>query len=167
MSNLPGNISPCILFVCMGNICRSPTAEAVFRHTLFAAECAGSFSCDSAGTHDYHVGDPPDPRTIAAAQRRGYDMSALRARQVELADFSRFTLIMAMDRANLAALQRLCPSSLHARVKLYGDMHEDFSGQDVPDPYYGGPAGFERVLDMAEAISPRLLEFLRAQTTDG
>ena len=147
----------------MGNICRSPTAEAVFRHTLFAAECAGSFGCDSAGTHDYHVGDPPDPRTIAAAQRRGYDMSALRARQVELADFSRFTLIMAMDRANLAALQRLCPSSLHARVKLYGDMHDDFSGQDVPDPYYGGPAGFERVLDLTEAAARVLIERWRRE----
>ena len=159
---LHGKSHSSVLFVCMGNICRSPTAEVVFRKTIVAAGSADNFDCDSAGTHDYHIGDAPDPRTIAAAKCRGYDMDSLRARQVEVADFTRFDLVLAMDRVNLAALQRLCPPLLHARVKLYGDMHDDFAGQDVPDPYYGGPAGFERVLDMAEAISPRLLEFLRA-----
>ena len=147
----------------MGNICRSPTAEAVFRQMAIADGGAAHFNCDSAGTHDYHTGDPPDPRAIAAAMRRGYDMSALRARQIDIADFGNFDLVLAMDRGNLAALHCLCPSSLRARVKLYGDMHDDYAGQDVPDPYYGGPVGFERVLDMAEAISPRLLEFLRTR----
>jgi protein-tyrosine phosphatase len=156
-----------VLFVCMGNICRSPTAEAVFRKTIAVADGAGAFDCDSAGTHNYHIGDAPDPRTITAAKRRGYDMDSLRARQVEIEDFSRFDLVLAMDRDNLAALQRLCPPLLRARVMLYGDMHDDYAGQDVPDPYYGGPAGFERVLNMAEAISPRLLEFLRTGAAGG
>lgn len=142
----------------MGNICRSPTAEAVFRHVVAGAGLAGRIDCDSAGTHDYHIGEPPDKRSIAAASRRGYDMTPLRARQVEVEDFSRFQYVLAMDRQNLAALKRLQPPSGVAHLQLYGDLHEDYNGQDVPDPYYGGASGFERVLDMAEAVSIRLLE---------
>ena len=146
----------------MGNICRSPTAEVVFRHLVAAAGLSERILCDSAGTHDYHIGDPPDRRSIAAASRRGYDMTSLRARQFAVADFSRFQFVLAMDRQNFAALKRLQPPSGAENLQLYGDLHEDYKGQDVPDPYYGGADGFERVLDMVEAVSIRLLETVRA-----
>jgi protein-tyrosine phosphatase len=151
----------------MGNICRSPTAEAVFRHAASAAGLSSLVYCDSAGTHNYHIGDPPDARSIAAARRRGYDMTPLRARQVGKADFSSFDLVLAMDRQNLLWLQRLQPSSAPAQLMLYGDLHPDFAGQDVPDPYYGGAAGFERVLDMAEAVSASLLARIRGGPAQG
>ena len=152
-----------VLFVCMGNICRSPTAEGVFRRVVEDAGLATVIDCDSAGTHDYHIGDAPDARTVAAARRRGYDLSRLRARQVEEADFARFDRVLAMDRGNLALLLRQCPPALRERVGLYADLHETFAGQDVPDPYYGGASGFERVLDMVEAVSAQLLARLRAE----
>ena len=147
----------------MGNICRSPTAEAVFRHAAAEAGLSSLVYCDSAGTHDYHIGDPPDARSIAAAKRRGYDMSSLRARQVSTVDFSSFDYVLAMDRQNLGLLQRLQPRGAPTVLMLYGDLHADFAGQDVPDPYYGGAAGFERVLDMTEQISQALLAKLRAE----
>jgi protein-tyrosine phosphatase len=147
----------------MGNICRSPTAEVVFRYVVRQSGMDDLISCDSAGTHDYHIGEPPDERTRNAAMKRGYDMSTLRARQVCIEDFTRFDHVLAMDRRNLDALARICPLSVRARLQLYSDMHEDYAGQDVPDPYYGGPGGFERVLDMVEAISTRLLERLRVE----
>lgn len=146
----------------MGNICRSPTAEAVFRGLLAKAGLDNVIHCDSAGTHDYHIGEAPDERSIAAGRRRGYDLASLRARQVGVADFARFSYVLAMDRQNLAALKCLQPNQSTARLMLYGDMHNHYAGQDVPDPYYGGVAGFERVLDMAEAISVSLLETIRA-----
>jgi protein-tyrosine phosphatase len=152
-----------VLFVCMGNICRSPTAEAVFRHVVTQSGLTALISCDSAGTHDYHIGEPPDQRTCQAALRRGYDMSALRARQVCVEDFTRFDRVLAMDRRNLDALVRMCPQAARKRLQLYSDLHENYAGQDVPDPYYGGSSGFERVLDMVEAISARLLERLRME----
>ena len=147
----------------MGNICRSPTAEAVFRHAAAQAGLSSLVYCDSAGTHDYHIGDPPDARSIDAAKRRGYDMASLRARQVSTVDFSSFDYVLAMDRQNLGLLQRLQPRGAPAVLMLYGDLHADFAGQDVPDPYYGGAAGFERVLDMTEQISQALLAKLRAE----
>ena len=145
----------------MGNICRSPTAEAVFRHFVVDAGLEKRIICDSAGTHDYHIGDAPDARSVKAAARRGYDMTALRARQVSAQDFHDFDWVLAMDSQNLSTLKRLAPRSARARLQLFGDLHADYAGQDVPDPYYGGAAGFERVLDMSEALARSLLAQLR------
>lgn len=146
-----------VLFVCMGNICRSPTAEGVFRRLV--AERAPGFDVeiDSAGTHDYHVGDPPDRRAVAAAARRGIDISSLRARVVEQEDFARFDLLIAMDRLNLATLVDRSPEQYRERVRLFLEFAPAIDEDDVPDPYYGGPVGFERVLDLAEEASSGLL----------
>lgn len=149
-----------ILFVCLGNICRSPTAEAVLR-ALAAREAPElPLEVDSAGTAAYHVGQPPDPRTRAAAARRGYDLSALRARTVEPGDFERFDLILAMDRENLQDLRRRAPSHAHERLRLFLEFAPD-APEDVPDPYYGGPNGFEEVLDLVETATRALLAHLR------
>ena len=150
-----------VLFVCMGNICRSPTAEAVFRHALRQAGLEQLIDCDSAGTHDYHVGDPPDPRAQRAAAQRGYDMSTLRGRQVDSRDFDEFDHILAMDHDNLALLARRCPPPHAHKLALFCDSDARYAGQNVPDPYYGGAQGFERVLDMSEQISGSLIERLR------
>ncbi|SDH44964.1 low molecular weight protein-tyrosine-phosphatase [Pseudomonas panipatensis] len=145
-----------VLFVCLGNICRSPTAEGVFRHKLREAGLEARVSVDSAGTGDWHVGKAPDARTRVAALKRGYDLSSLRARQVSRADFAAFDLILAMDLANLADLQRLRQGAGEAELDLFlrryaGELDE------VPDPYYGGEAGFEQVLDLIERASDALL----------
>jgi protein-tyrosine phosphatase len=133
--------------VCLGNICRSPTAEAVLRAKLDAAGLGGRVVVDSAGTGDWHVGSPPDARSQRHAAQRGYDLSALRGRQVAEDDFHRFDLILAMDEDNLADLQRLAPGGhKRAEVRL-------FAPTEVPDPYSGGPEGFERVLDLVETAS--------------
>ncbi len=147
-----------VLFVCMGNICRSPTAEGVFRQ--FAAERAPDLplEIDSAGTHGYHVGEPPDPRAIAAAARRGIDLRRLRARKVEAADFERFDLIVAMDRLNREVLRDRCPAGYRERIRLFMEFAGIERDEDVPDPYYGGAVGFEQVLDLAEEASEGLLE---------
>jgi protein-tyrosine phosphatase len=144
-----------VLFVCMGNICRSPTAEGVFRQALHAH--GGSIEIDSAGTHDYHVGEPPDRRAIAAAQRRGIDLSGLRARQVSDEDFARFDLVLAMDRDNLDLLQRRAPAQYQERIKLVMEFAPDAYTREVPDPYYGGAKGFEEVLDLLEKAAQGLL----------
>ncbi|HTX24951.1 MAG TPA: low molecular weight protein-tyrosine-phosphatase [Steroidobacteraceae bacterium] len=150
-----------ILFVCLGNICRSPTAEVVFR-TLAAREAPElEVRIDSAGTAGYHIGSAPDERAREAARRRGYDMSGLRARQVETRDFERFDLILAMDRSNWSALCRSAPEGARERVRLFLEYGPDADLRDVPDPYYGGPNGFEEVLDLIEAASRGLLEHLR------
>ncbi|HKT71948.1 MAG TPA: low molecular weight protein-tyrosine-phosphatase [Steroidobacteraceae bacterium] len=150
-----------ILFVCLGNICRSPTAEAVFRE-LAAREAPDlTVEVDSAGTAGYHVGDAPDPRTQTAARRRGYDLSALRARSVETHDFTRFDLILAMDRSNLELLRRRAPMQMRERIRLFLEFAPDADVAEVPDPYYGGENGFEEVLDLVEAASRGLLEHLR------
>lgn len=135
-----------VLMVCMGNICRSPTAEGVMRAALSRHGLDGLVAVDSAGTHAYHVGEAPDPRTVQAARRRGYDLSAQRARQVEAADFDRFDLILAADKANLAALRRISQKGVTPQLLLSILGTED----EVPDPYYGGADGFERVLDLIE-----------------
>ena len=147
-----------VLFVCTGNICRSPTAEAIFRK--LATDAGMAVTADSAGTHGYHVGEPPDPRAQKAAAKRGYDLSALRARTIEGADFRRFDLILAMDQEHHAILSRMAGSSAEHTLKLMMSYARRFKERDVPDPYYGGPQGFERVLDMLEDAAKGLLESL-------
>jgi protein-tyrosine phosphatase len=149
-----------VLFVCMGNICRSPTAEAVFRSVLRKSGMSHVIECDSAGTHDYHIGEAPDPRARRAAASRGYDMSSLRGRQVDARDFVEFDHILAMDRHNLAILARRCPPAYAHKLALFCDFDKHYSGQDVPDPYYGDAQGFERVLDLSEQISAKLMTYL-------
>lgn len=147
-----------VLFICMGNICRSPTAEAVFRHYVESAGLAEQIEIDSAGTHDYHIGAPPDLRTQRAAEQRGYDMSDLRGRQVEASDFDRFDYVLAMDHANLAILKSLAKDGDPELFLEYAKHHKE---REVPDPYYGGADGFERVLDMVEDAAEGLLQHIR------
>ena len=147
-----------ILFVCMGNICRSPTAEGVFRRLVEERAPQLTLEIDSAGTHDYHVGEPPDERSVAAASRRGIDLSSLRARQVADEDFERFDLIVAMDRLNRETLLERSPLEYHGRIRLFMEFAGGSAMEDVPDPYYGGPLGFEQVLDLAEEAASGLLE---------
>jgi len=150
-----------VLFVCMGNICRSPTAEAVFKHYVGQAGLVERIASDSAGTHDYHVGHPPDARARQAAQDRGYDMSGLRARQVTTHDFAEFDYVLAMDEPNLHLLKAGCPPE-HLHKVMYLMEYSDKPGRrTVPDPYYGGPQGFEQVLDMVEHAVQGLLRHIR------
>jgi protein-tyrosine phosphatase len=152
-----------VLFVCMGNICRSPTAEAVFRHYVEKAGLVEHIHIDSAGTHDYHIGDAPDVRTQRAAMQRGYDMSKLRGRQVEAGDFARFDYVLAMDEANLAILKRLRPRDAQSHLGLFLEFARRHAEREVPDPYYGGAEGFERVLDMVEDAADGLLQHIRSR----
>src|SRR5688500_1893822 len=147
-----------ILFVCMGNICRSPSAEGVFRSLLAARAPQLTIEIDSAGTHDYHVGEPPDDRAIAAARRRGIDLSTLRARMVSTSDFDNFDLILAMDEQNLRELQRRAPAHRRERIRLMMEFAPQAAVRAVPDPYYGGPQGFEQVLDLLEEAAEGLLK---------
>jgi protein-tyrosine phosphatase len=151
-----------ILFVCMGNYCRSPTAEGVFRAVVQERAPDLSIEIDSAGTHDYHVGKPPDPRSVEAAARRGIDLLGLRARQVTDADFERFDYIIAMDRDNRAELLGRSPPHARERVRLFMEFADRPDMPEVPDPYYGGTAGFELVLDLVEEASAGLLAHLLA-----
>jgi protein-tyrosine phosphatase len=152
-----------VLFVCLGNICRSPTAEAVFR-AIAAREARDlEVDTDSAGTAGYHIGSAPDERSQQAARRRGYDMSKLRARVVVPEDFERFDLILAMDRANLSVLRRRAPRERHDRIRLFLEFAPDLETSEVPDPYYGGPNGFEEVLDLVEDAARALLAHLRRE----
>ena len=150
-----------VLFVCLGNICRSPTAEATFRELLRREAAAPAVEVDSAGTHGYHAGEPPDARAIAAAARRGIDMSDLRARVVEAADFERFDLVLAMDDQVYRRLQRLAPAAYRHRVRLFLEYAPELGRREVPDPYYGGTTGFEDVLDLVEQAARGLLAALR------
>ncbi|MEW6765517.1 MAG: low molecular weight protein-tyrosine-phosphatase [Pseudomonadota bacterium] len=154
-----------VLFVCMGNICRSPTAEGVFVHKVREAGLSERIRIDSAGTHAYHIGNPPDPRSQQAALRRGYDLSPLRARKVSVPDFSAFDYVLAMDADNLAILRSLMPGDSRAHVGLFMEFATGAKEREVPDPYYGGERGFEQVLDMVEAASEGLLHTIR--TTHG
>ncbi|MCC6194446.1 MAG: low molecular weight phosphotyrosine protein phosphatase [Burkholderiales bacterium] len=139
-----------ILFVCLGNICRSPTAEVVFRAAAARAGLAHQVEIDSAGTSEWHVGNPPDYRATAHAARRGYDLRPLRARQVSAEDFARFDWIFAMDRSVLAELAALRPNGVAGHLGLFLDQAPDLGVSEVPDPYDGGPDGFEHVLDLIE-----------------
>ena len=153
-----------VLFVCLGNICRSPTAEAVVRELARREPAPVSILVDSAGTHGYHAGDPPDERSIAAARRRGYDLAPLRARVVEAGDFQRFDLVVAMDEEVHERLCRIAPPAYASRLALFMDFAPALGRRDVPDPYYGGAAGFEDVLDLVEEGARGLLAALAART---
>jgi len=144
-----------VLFVCTGNICRSPTAAGVFAHFVREAGLEDSIQVESAGTHDYHAGEAPDKRAQGHARLRVYDLSALRARQVRKRDFENFDLIIAMDHGHLEILQNNCAPEQRGKIRLL------IKGRDVPDPYYGGPEGFDRVLDMVEAACLALLGEVR------
>jgi protein-tyrosine phosphatase len=146
-----------VLFVCLGNICRSPTAEGVLRKLAAQEAPQLQLEVDSAGTADYHIGSPPDPRSQRAALKRGIDLSGLQARQVSADDFARFDLILAMDRENLRALKAMQPSESRADLKLFLDYAPEPQRRDVPDPYYRGADAFEHVLDLATEASRGLL----------
>jgi len=147
----------------MGNICRSPTAEGVFKHYVAEAGLADRIASDSAGTHDYHIGEPPDPRAQQAASSRGYDLSMLRGRQVSHRDFADFDYVLAMDETNLRALGRLCPSQYSHKLMLFMEFGANAGTREIPDPYNGGPRLFEQVLDMVEQAAQGLLRQLRAR----
>jgi len=149
-----------VLFVCLGNICRSPTAEGVLRVIAAREFPALALDIDSAGTADYHVGEPPDRRTVAAARRRGYDLAGLRARQVRPEDFNRFDYLLAMDHANLAELETRRPTDASARLALFLEFAPEAATLEVPDPYYGGTEDFEHVLDLCESAARGLLKRL-------
>ena len=155
-----------VLFVCLGNICRSPTAEGVFRAALVQLGLAERIFADSAGIGDWHVGSPPDRRAIQAARRRGYDLTSLRGRQFVPADFTRFGWILAMDVSNLRALEVMRPPAFNGHLGLLLDLVPGAPVREVPDPYYGGPDGFERVLDLAEQASAELIARMNARTDD-
>ncbi|MCC8404812.1 low molecular weight phosphotyrosine protein phosphatase [Paraburkholderia sp. MMS20-SJTN17] len=157
-----------VCFVCLGNICRSPTAEAVMRRLADEAKLADRILIDSAGTGDWHIGAPPDERAQYAARQRGYALDALRGRQITAADFARFDLLVAMDERNVAALHRLCPPGQRDKIRLLmefvPDADDRWTGtREVADPYFGGADGFELVLDQCEAACRGLIAALRAQ----
>lgn len=150
-----------VLFVCMGNICRSPTAHGVFRQLVIAEGLEEMIEIDSAGTHAYHLGESPDARAQQTARQRGIDLSDLRARMAVAEDLMRFDYVLAMDEDNRASLQRLCPPGMEAKLRLFMEFAPQLKVREVPDPYYGGARGFERVLDLVEAASRGLLDDIR------
>lgn len=150
-----------VLFVCLGNICRSPTADGIFRELVTSAKLDQKIMVDSAGTGAWHIGKAPDSRTIAAARTRGYDLSVLRARQVTARDFDEFDYVLAMDEANLADLQQLKPAHFTGHLGLFLEFGARGDYREVPDPYYGGSDGFELVLDLVEDAAEGLLKHIR------
>ncbi len=150
-----------ILFVCTGNICRSPTAEGVFRSMVESNNLSSQIKIDSAGTHGYHIGEPPDKRSQQAAQKRGIDLSNQRARQLTVGDFQSFNYLLVMDHSNYLWASQICPSEHNHKLKYFLEFAPELNRKDVPDPYYGGGRGFEDVLDMIEKASQGLLEHLR------
>ncbi len=149
-----------VLFVCLGNICRSPTAEGVFRKLVEDHGVSDQFEIDSAGTSGYHIGEAPDPRALQAAKQRGYDLSKIRGRQVSISDFDYFDIILAMDHSNLNDLLANATSASRDKVKLFLDFAIDVRENEVPDPYYGGVKGFDHVIDLIESASDGLLNHL-------
>ncbi|GJH11675.1 low molecular weight phosphotyrosine protein phosphatase [Caballeronia novacaledonica] len=154
-----------ICFVCLGNICRSPSAEAVMRDLVERAKLAERIVIDSAGTGDWHIGEAPDERAQKAARKRGYDLSKLRGRQVAAADFARFDLFIVMDDANATALTAVCPPEYRDKIRLLMEFATNDDSRVVVDPYFGGEEGFEKVLDQCEDACESLLKALRAQLT--
>ncbi len=154
-----------VLFVCMGNICRSPTAHGVFRHKVNLLGLQGKITVDSAGTLDYHAGDPPDQRAQQHAQRRGYDLSDLRARQIKPIDFNTFDLIAVMDWDNLSNVQDMCPPESKAKVHRLTEFCTRHQADVVPDPYYGGANGFDHVLDLVEDACDGLMVHIQQQAS--
>ena len=152
-----------VLFVCMGNICRSPIAEGVFRRLAAQRGLINRLRIDSAGTHDYHCGEPPDRRAIQYARRRRYEIEKLRARKVSVEDFSSFDWIVAMDRTNLRELEALRPADYQGHLGLLLDFAPEMGVREVPDPYYGSLEGFDRVLDLVEPAIAGLLERVAAE----
>jgi protein-tyrosine phosphatase len=150
-----------VLFVCLGNICRSPSAEGMFRHLLDSTGLAGRVGVDSAGTGTWHIGKPPDRRAQSAMRMRGLDISNLKARQAVTGDFSRFDYVLAMDRSNHADLATLCPPGEAHRLGLFLDFTPGLEGRDVPDPYYGSGRDFDRMLDTIELGARGLLDHIR------
>ena len=150
-----------VLFVCMGNICRSPTAEGVFRKVVEEAQLSHLIQIDSAGTHAYHIGEPPDRRAQQAALDRGFDLSQQRARKVKASDYDYFDFILAMDNDNLSDLRSFISSDEPHKIQLFLDFAPDLKETEVPDPYYGGNKGFEQVLDLVEAAAQGLLEHIK------
>lgn len=150
-----------VLFVCMGNICRSPTAQGLFTKLVIDQGLSHRIEVDSAGTHAYHVGEPPDPRARETAQRRGIDLSGQRARQAVSEDFELFDYLLAMDEANHRALLGLCPPGFEHRLQLLMDYAPQLGRREVPDPYYGGANGFEAVFDMVDEAARGLLDAIR------
>ncbi|VAW90041.1 Low molecular weight protein tyrosine phosphatase [hydrothermal vent metagenome] len=147
-----------VIFVCMGNICRSPTAEGVFRSKVAARELGHVIDIDSAGTHAYHKGEKPDPRSQKIAQQRGVDLNSIRARRATSADIERFDYILAMDSDNHLDLVKLAPEGHEHKIRLMLEFTSLYSENEVPDPYYGGPHGFDRVYDLIESASEGLLD---------
>ncbi len=152
-----------VLVVCTGNICRSPTGEGVLRRLVQERGLAERVHVRSAGTHDYHVGEGPDPRAVKHAAKRGYDLTALRASQVSERDFHEHDYILAMDRGHLRMLRALAPREARARLGLFLEASARWKGEEVPDPYYGGVEGFELVLDMVEEAAARWLDRIEAE----
>lgn len=152
-----------VTFVCMGNICRSPTAHGVFRQRVRDAGLEAQVLVDSAGTHGYHVGAPPDARSQQHARRRGVDLSDLRARQLSGQDFEDADLLLVMDADNLAEARRRCPPQHRHKLQLLTEHCRTLTGTEVPDPYYGGEGGFERVLDLIEDACAGLLDQVRSE----
>lgn len=150
-----------ILFVCMGNICRSPTAEGVFQKLIDKKKLQHRFKLDSAGTHAFHINEAPDYRAQQAAQKRGVDLSQLRARKVIFGDFEDFDYILAMDTDNYQILMGACPANLQYKIKYFLDFAPELKTREVPDPYYGGEQGFEKVLNMIETAAEGLLGSLK------
>ncbi len=150
-----------VLFVCLGNICRSPTADGIFRELVANAKLDQKIMVDSAGTGAWHIGKAPDSRTVAAARTRGYDLSVLRARQVTARDFDEFDYVLAMDEANLSDLQQLKPAHFTGHLGLFLEFGARGDYREVPDPYYGGSDGFELVLDLVEDAAQGLLKQIR------
>ncbi|MFK5914903.1 MAG: low molecular weight protein-tyrosine-phosphatase [Woeseiaceae bacterium] len=150
-----------VVFVCLGNICRSPTAEGVFRHLVEQEGLDDWISTDSAGTHAYHVGNQPDLRAQQTAKSRGIDLSDLRGRQAVAQDFNDFDYVLAMDNENYQNLKEICPDGLEDKLSLFLDFSQDFLETQVPDPYYGGDKGFEHVFDLVESASRGLLEDIK------
>ena len=164
-SDVPAGMKTKILFVCMGNICRSPTAQGVFQSLVKAGNLQEFVVCDSAGTHDFHVGEAPDQRAVNAAAKRGYDLSETRARKIQLSDFSEYDYILAMDWENLALLQRMCPRGLQHKLQLLMRFATEFEAATINDPYHGGPQGFEQALDYIEDACNGLMEVVRRRAT--